>query len=43
MNTKEIIGRTITDILAWYKTEIGGLDKAEVFIQLDNEKTIIDR
>jgi hypothetical protein len=41
MNTKEIIGRTITDILAWYKTEIGGLDKAEVFIQLDNEKTIV--
>ncbi len=40
MNTKEIIGRTITDILVWSKMEVGGLDEAEVFIQLDNGKII---
>lgn len=38
MCTKEIIGRTITDILVWSKMEIGGLDEAEVYIQLDNGK-----
>ena len=36
MNTKEIIGRTITDILVWSKMEVGGHDEGEVFIQLDN-------
>lgn len=40
MNTKEIIGRTITDILVWSKIEVGGLDEAEVFIQLDNQGII---
>lgn len=40
MNTKEIIGRTITDIFVWSKFEVYGLDEAEVFIQLDNGKTI---
>lgn len=40
MHTKELIGRTITDILVWSKMEVGGLDEAEVFIQLDNDKII---
>ncbi len=40
MTTKEIIGRTITDIFVWSKMEVGGLDEAEVLIQLDNGKTI---
>lgn len=40
MNTKELIGRTITDILVWSKMEVGGLDEAEVFVQLDNDKII---
>ncbi len=40
MTTKEIIGRTITDIFVWSKMEAGGLDEAEVLIQLDNGKTI---
>lgn len=40
MNTKEIIGRTITDILVWSKMEVGGVDEAEVFIQLNNDKII---
>ena len=41
MHTQEIIGRTITDIFVWSKMEGGGLDEAEVFIQLDNNKTIV--
>ena len=40
MNTKDTIGRTITDILVWSKMEVGGLDEAKVFIQLDNGKII---
>lgn len=40
MNTKETIGRTITDILVWSKLEVDGLDEASVFIQLDNGKII---
>lgn len=40
MNTKEIIGRTVTDILVWSKMDLGGLDEAEVYIQLDNNKII---
>jgi len=40
MNTKKLIGRTIKDILIWTKIEVGGLDEAEVFIELDNEKII---
>lgn len=40
MNTKEIIGRAITDILVWSKIDVGGLDEAEVFIKLDNGKFI---
>ena len=40
MNTQEIIGRTISDIFVWSKMEVGGLDEAEVSIQLDNGKVI---
>lgn len=40
MNTKEIIGRTISDILVWSKIEVGGLDEAEVFLQLDKGNII---
>ena len=40
MNAQEIIGRTIVDILIWSKMEVGGLDEAEVFIQVDNDTTI---
>lgn len=40
MNIKEIIGRTIIDILVWSKMEVGGLDEAEVSISLDNNKII---
>ena len=40
MNTQEIIGRTITNIFVWSKMEVGGLDEAEVSIQLDNGKLI---
>ena len=40
MNAQEILGRTITDILVWSKVEVGGLDEAEVFIQLDNGNII---
>lgn len=36
MNTADLIGRRIDDILVWSTMEVGGLDKAEVFIQLDN-------
>lgn len=40
MNMQEIIGRTIIDIFVWSKMEVGGLDQAEVSIQLDNGKII---
>ena len=40
MKTQEIIGRIITDIFVWSKMEVGGLDEAEVSIQLDNGKLI---
>jgi hypothetical protein len=40
MKTQEIIGRIITDIFVWSKMEVGGLDEAEVSIQLDNGKMI---
>lgn len=40
MNTQEIIGRTIRNIFVWSKMEVGGLDEAEVSIQLDNGKVI---
>ena len=40
MNTKEIIGRTISDIFVWSKMEVGGLDEAEVSVLLDNGKII---
>jgi hypothetical protein len=40
MNTKELIGRIIKDILVWSKMEVGGLDEAQVFIQLDNGSII---
>jgi hypothetical protein len=40
MNTKDLIGRTIKDILVWSEIEVGGLDQAQVYIVLDNDKTI---
>lgn len=40
MNTKELIGNRIKDILVWSKMEIGGLDEAQVFIELANGKFI---
>lgn len=40
MNTKELIGQTITDIFLWSEMEVGGLDKAQVYIELENNKTI---
>ena len=36
MDTQEIIGRTITNILVWSKIQVGGLDEAEISIELDN-------
>ena len=41
MQTKEIIGTTVTNIYTLVKMEVGGLDTAECFVELDN-KTIID-
>ena len=40
MKPQEIIGLIITDIFVWSKMEVGGLDEAEVSIQLDNGKLI---
>ena len=40
MNTKDLIGRTITDILVWSKMEVGGLDEAKVFIKLENDTIV---
>lgn len=40
MDTKYIIGHKIKDILVWSKIEVGGLDEAEVFIELENGITI---
>ncbi len=40
MNTNQIIGRVITDIVVWSKMEVGGLDEAQVCIKLDNGKII---
>ena len=40
MNIKDLIGHQIKDILVWSKLELGGLDEAEVFIKLENGKTI---
>jgi hypothetical protein len=41
MQTEEIIGTTVTNIYTLVKMEVGGLDTAECFVELDN-KTIID-
>ena len=41
MLTGEIIGKTITNIYSFEKMEVGGLDKGECFIELEN-KIIID-
>ena len=41
MQTEEIIGKTVTNIYTLVKMEVGGLDTAECFVELDN-KTIID-
>ncbi len=34
MNTKELIGNRVKDILVWSKMEVGGLDEGQVFIEL---------
>ena len=40
MNTADLIGHAIKDIFVWSKTEVDGMDVAEVFIQLGNGKII---
>ena len=40
MNTKELLGERIKDILVWSKMEVGGLDQGQVFIELNSTKTI---
>ena len=40
MSTKELLGERIKDILVWSKMEVGGLDQGQVFIELNNGKTI---
>jgi len=41
MQTEEIIGTTVTNIYSKVNMEVGGLDTAECFVELDNN-TIID-
>lgn len=41
MHTEEIIGKTVINIYSLVTMEVGGLDKGECFIELDN-KYIID-
>jgi len=41
MQTEEIIGTTVTNIYTLVKMEVGGLDTAECFVELDNN-TIIE-
>lgn len=41
MQTEEILGKTVSNIYSLVKMEVGGLDTAECFIELDNE-IIID-
>ncbi|MCU0435659.1 MAG: hypothetical protein MUC87_19520 [Bacteroidia bacterium] len=40
MNATQIINRTITAVFLWKKMEPGGLDQAQVYIELDHEITI---
>lgn len=40
MKATELIGRTITDIWVWSKIDWGGLDEANVFLELDNQIAI---
>ena len=40
MNTKELIGLKIEDILVWSQMDVVGLDEAEVFIKLKNDKVV---
>ena len=40
MNTKELIGNRIKDILVWSKMEVGDLDEGWVFIELTNGKFV---
>lgn len=40
MKATELIGTTITDIWVWSKIDWGGLDEADVFLELDNQVTI---
>ncbi|MEM7656928.1 MAG: hypothetical protein AAF399_12420 [Bacteroidota bacterium] len=35
MQTRQLIGQKIQDILVWSKVEVGGLDQAKVFLQLE--------
>ena len=37
MQTEEIIGKTVTNIYSLVTMEVGGLDRAECFIELDNK------
>ena len=41
MGIEEIIGKKITNIWLWQQMDVGGLDEAEVFIELD-QKIILD-
>ncbi len=38
MNTQDLIGQQIQDILVWYKMEPYGLDEGEVYLVLDEGK-----
>ncbi|WP_272151051.1 hypothetical protein [Tenacibaculum aiptasiae] len=40
MNTKDLLGKRIKDIHLWSKMEVNGLNQAQVFIELNNGKTI---
>lgn len=37
MRKEEVIGKTVTNIYSLGKTEVGGLDNGECFIELDNQ------
>jgi len=40
MDAKDLIGRTIVDILCWFQIEDDWLDVVEVYLKLDNNETI---
>ena len=41
MRTEELINKTITNIFSLVKTEVGGLDIGDCFIEIDNEIIIV--